>query len=165
MEHENRTRWDTSVSLDLAMSLADESANKPLCSLQLYVQIVNFLKFMRGVLKHVPLERWIQHMIDGFKTVSLAWVNKIAMIGYTWLFVYESAVRYEWRQLGIERSHFCLSYDRYTMAHTYLCSISIKANHGSNTPYLGPSQRYTGVATRKLDHLLESNGLNEVRTL
>ena len=36
-------------------------------------------------------------MIDGFKTVSLAWVNKIAMIGYTWLFVYESARRYKGR--------------------------------------------------------------------
>ena len=36
-------------------------------------------------------------MIGGFKTVSLAWVNKNAMIGYTWLLVYESARRYEAR--------------------------------------------------------------------
>ena len=54
-----------------------------------------FLKLMRAVLKHVPLERWIQLMMDGFKTVNLAWVNKIARIGYTWLFVYESARMYE----------------------------------------------------------------------
>ena len=34
-------------------------------------------------------------MIDGFKTVNLAWVNKIGMIGYTILFVYESTRWYE----------------------------------------------------------------------
>ena len=51
---------------------------------------------MRAVLKHVPLERWIQ-LIGGLKTVNLAWVNKIAIIAYTWLFVYESARRYEGR--------------------------------------------------------------------
>ena len=27
----------------------------------------------------------------------MAWVNKVAMFGYTWLFVYESARRYEGR--------------------------------------------------------------------
>ena len=68
-----------------------------LCSTQLYVTIVHFLKLMRLVLKHVPLERWIQLMIAGFKTVNLVWVNKVTMIGYTWLFVYESARRYEGR--------------------------------------------------------------------
>ena len=36
-------------------------------------------------------------MTGGFKTVNFAWVNKTAMIGYTWLFVYESARRYEER--------------------------------------------------------------------
>ena len=36
--------------------------------------------------KHVPLERWIQHMIGVLKTVSLAWVNKVTVIGCTWLF-------------------------------------------------------------------------------
>ena len=36
-------------------------------------------------------------MIGGFKTVNLSWVNKIAMIGYTWVFVYESARSYEGR--------------------------------------------------------------------
>ena len=36
-------------------------------------------------------------MIGGLKTVSLAWVNKIAVIGYTWLFVYETALIYEGR--------------------------------------------------------------------
>ena len=61
-----------SVSLDLAMLLADESANKYSRSKQYYVNIVNFLKLMRVVLKFVPLERWIQLMIGGFKTVSLA---------------------------------------------------------------------------------------------
>ena len=50
---------------------------------------------MRVVLKNVPLERWIQHKIGGLKTVSLAWVNKIAVVGCTWLFVYESALTYE----------------------------------------------------------------------
>ena len=59
--------------------------------------LANYLKLMRVVLKYVPLERWIQLMIGGFKTVNLAWVNKIAVIGYTWLFVYESAGRYERR--------------------------------------------------------------------
>ena len=34
-------------------------------------------------------------MIGGFKTVSLAWVNKIAVIGYPWLFVYESFHSYK----------------------------------------------------------------------
>ena len=52
--------------------------------MQLYVNKVHFLKLMRAVLKHFPLERWIQLMIGGFKTVNLAWVNKIAVIGYTW---------------------------------------------------------------------------------
>ena len=36
-------------------------------------------------------------MIGSFKTVNMAWINKIAMSGYTWLFVYESARRYEGR--------------------------------------------------------------------
>ena len=83
--------------LDRAMSLADESANKHLCSMQLCVNIVHFLKLMRVVLKQVPLERWILLMIGGFKPVSLVWVNKVAMIGYTWLFVYDSLRRYEGR--------------------------------------------------------------------
>ena len=65
--------------------------------MQLYVNIVHFLKLMRVVLKHVPLERWIQLMIGGLKTVNLAWVNKVAGIGCTWLFVYESSVTYEGR--------------------------------------------------------------------
>ena len=65
--------------------------------MQLYVNIVHFLNIMRVVLKHVPLERWIQLISGRFKTVNLAWVNKIALIGYTWLFVYESPRRYEGR--------------------------------------------------------------------
>ena len=52
---------------------------------------------MRAVLKHVPLERWIQLLLGGLKTVNLAWVNKFAMIGYTWLFVYERPRRYKGR--------------------------------------------------------------------
>ena len=36
------------------------------------------------LVKNVSLERWIQLMIGGFKTVSLAW-KKIAVIGYTWV--------------------------------------------------------------------------------
>ena len=79
------------------MSLADESANKKLRSLQFYENIVHFLKLMRVVIKHVSLERWIQLMVGGFKTVSLAWVNKVAIICCTWLFVYESLRRYERR--------------------------------------------------------------------
>ena len=65
--------------------------------MQLYVNMVHFLKLMRVVLKHVPLERWIQLMIGSFKTVNLARVNKIAVISYTWLVVYEALVgtRYE----------------------------------------------------------------------
>ena len=45
-----------------------------------------FLKLMRVVLRHVPRERWIQLMNGGLKTVNLAWVIKIAVIGCTWLF-------------------------------------------------------------------------------
>ena len=42
IEYEIRTRWGMSVSLDRAMSLAEASANKHLCSMQLYVNIVHF---------------------------------------------------------------------------------------------------------------------------
>ena len=52
---------------------------------------------MRALLKHVPLERWVLLMIGGFKTVTLAWVNEIAVIGCTLLFVDESARSYEGR--------------------------------------------------------------------
>ena len=31
------------------------------------------------------------------ETVNLAWGNKIAVIGYTWLFVYESSLTYKGR--------------------------------------------------------------------
>ena len=47
------------------------------------------------------LERWIQLTIGGFKTVNLAWWNKIAMIGYTGLYVYESDRRYEGRMNAV----------------------------------------------------------------
>ena len=40
-------------------------------------------------------------MIGGLKTVILAWVNKIAVIGGTWLFVYESALTYEGRMNAV----------------------------------------------------------------
>jgi len=49
------------------------------------------------LVKNIPLERWIQLMFGGFKNVNLAWVNKIAVIGYTWLFVYQNAHSYEER--------------------------------------------------------------------
>ena len=91
------------------MSLAGESAKKKLCSKQLYVNKVHFLKLMRAVPKDVSLERWIQLMFGGFKTVNLAWVNKIAKIGYTCLFVYESARRYEGR-MNAAPSHLTLNY-------------------------------------------------------
>ena len=52
---------------------------------------------MRAVMKHVPLERCIQLMIGGFKTVNLARVNKTVLIGYTCLFVYQRARSYEGR--------------------------------------------------------------------
>ena len=55
------------------MSLADKSANKHLCSMQLYVNKVHFLKLMRAVFKQGTLERWIQLMIGDFKAVSIAW--------------------------------------------------------------------------------------------
>ena len=71
------------------------SANKHLQSVQFRASKALFLKLMRAVLKHVPLERFIQLMIGGLKTVNLAWVNKTAVIGYTRLFVYESAGRDE----------------------------------------------------------------------
>ena len=65
--------------------------------MQLYVNKVDFLKLTRVVLKHVPLERWSQLMIGGFKTVYWAWVHKVAVIGYTWLIVHESVCRYKGR--------------------------------------------------------------------
>ena len=34
-------------------------------------------------------------MIGGFNTVILAWVNKNALFGYTWLFVYQRPRSYE----------------------------------------------------------------------
>ena len=77
--------------------MADESPNKHLQCVQLRASKALFPKLMRAVLKHVPLESWIQLMIGGLKTVNLAWVNKIAVIGCTWLFVYESSVTYEGR--------------------------------------------------------------------
>ena len=73
------------------MSLTDVSANTYLRSMQSHVNIVHFLKLV----KNIPLERWIQLVIGGFKTVSLAWVNKIAVTGYAWLFIYESAHSYK----------------------------------------------------------------------
>ena len=85
-------------------SLADESAITHLCSVQLHVKTVHFLKLMRAVLKHVPLERWIQLMICGLKTVNLEW-EKIVMIGYTWLFIYESARTYEGRMIADPESY------------------------------------------------------------
>ena len=83
------------------MSLTDVSAYKHLRSMQLHVNIVHFLKLTRAVLKHVPLERWIQLMIGGFKTVNLAWVNKIVMMIYTWFFAYESVRRYKGRMSAV----------------------------------------------------------------
>ena len=77
--------------------MADVSTNKHLQSVQLQASKALFLKLMRAVLKHVPLEGWIQLMIGGLKTGKLAWVNKIALIGCTWLLVYESAPTYEGR--------------------------------------------------------------------
>ena len=61
----------------------------------MHVNIVNFLKLMLGTGKNVPLERWIQTIIGGFKTVNLPWVNKTAGIGYSWLFVNGCAHSYE----------------------------------------------------------------------
>ena len=68
---------------------------------------------MRAGLKHVPLKRWIQLMIDGFETVDLAWVNQTAMIGYTWLFVYESTRRY------VGRMNAGPDYDTHMNRHKY----------------------------------------------
>ena len=77
IDYEDCTRGGTSVSLDRAMSLADDSANKVLCSIQLYVNIVHSQKLIRAVLIHVPPERWFQLMIGGFKTINLAWIKKL----------------------------------------------------------------------------------------
>ena len=95
MEYKNSTRRGTCVARDGAIGFTEVSANKHLQNMQLRECMVLFLKLMRVVLKHVPLVRWIQHMIGGLKTLSLAWVFKIALIGCTWLFVYESALTYE----------------------------------------------------------------------
>ena len=97
MEYKICMRWGKCVARDGAIGLADVSAIKHLQSMQLQASKALFLKLMRVVLKHVPLECWIQHMTGGFKTVSLAWVFKIAVIGCKWLFVYKSALTYEGR--------------------------------------------------------------------
>ena len=68
--------------------------------MELYVNMVHFFNLLQVVLKDVPLERWIQFVIGGFKTVNLAWANKVVMIGYTWLFVYESLRMYEGRMIA-----------------------------------------------------------------
>ena len=76
------------------------SANKHLQSMLLRASKALFLKLMRVVLQHVPLERWIQHMIGDLKTGNLSGVNKISVIGCTWLFVCESALTYEGQMNG-----------------------------------------------------------------
>ena len=45
-------------------------------------------------------------MIDGFKTVNLEWEQKFSVIGYTWLFVYETDHSYE------EEKHVLLDMNR-----------------------------------------------------
>ena len=97
IEYKNCTRWGPYVARDGAIWLADVSAIKHLQSVQMRAGKALFLKLMWAVLKHVPLERWIQHVIGGLKTVNLAWVNKFAVIGCTWLSVYESALTYKGR--------------------------------------------------------------------
>ena len=47
------------------------------------------------LLKNVPFERWMQLMIVSFKTVNLAWVCKIAVIGHALFFVYQRAHSFE----------------------------------------------------------------------
>ena len=47
------------------------------------------------VVKNIPLEPWIQLMFKGLKNLNLAWVNKIAVMGHTWPFVYQRAHSYE----------------------------------------------------------------------
>ena len=76
------------------MSLPEESANKHLCDILLYINIEHFFKLMIAV---VPLERWVQLMSGRLKTVNLAWVNRIPLIGNTWLFVHEITRSYEGR--------------------------------------------------------------------
>ena len=61
----------------------------------MHVYMAHFLKLIWGSRKNGPFECWIQLMIGGFKTVNLARVNKIIVIGYTWIFVYEVAHSYE----------------------------------------------------------------------
>ena len=72
IEYEIHTRWGTSVP-------------RRVSSMHLHVYIVHFLKLMSGMVKNVPLERWNQLVIGCFKTMNLAWVNKIVVIDYTWL--------------------------------------------------------------------------------
>ena len=60
-----------------------------------HVNVVNFLKLIMDTLRNVPLERRVQLMFGGFKTVKSVWMNKNALVGYAWLFVYESAHSYE----------------------------------------------------------------------
>ena len=86
--------------IDVAMSLAEGSANKHLCSMQFYVNKVHFLKLLRVVLNMFYLKLnsandwWLQSCKLGNEW---AWVNKIDMIGYIWLFVYENPRTYQGR--------------------------------------------------------------------
>ena len=59
---------------------------------------------------NVPLERWIKVMIGGFKTVSLASLNEVVVIGYTWLFVYECARSYKGRMNAVPLGQLCRRY-------------------------------------------------------
>ena len=93
--------------------------------MQLRARKTLFLKLMRLVLKHVPLERWIQYMIGGLKTVNLTWVNKIGVVGCTWGFVYERAFTYEGRKNAVP-VHSYLNYDTYFINSSEM--IELKCN-------------------------------------
>ena len=63
--------------------------------MQSLVNIIYFLKLKRSTGNKDLLERWIQFLFNGFKTVNMARVIKTAMIDYTWFFFYEIAHSYE----------------------------------------------------------------------
>ena len=130
IEYKNCTRWIACVARDCSIWLANVSTIKHIHSVLLRENLVLFLKLTAPPLKNLLLERCSQHMIGGLKTVNLTWVNKIAVIGGTWIFVYESARSYE-RRLNAAPNSVSLSSVRWAVQkrwrymHTYTLTFYI----------------------------------------
>ena len=94
IEYEILTRRGTSVERDPAILLPDVSANKHLHNMQLYVNIVHFLNLIRGSSKYCSTLTLDSAYDWWLHNCKVAVVNKTAVIGCTWLFVYQRARSY-----------------------------------------------------------------------